>query len=142
MDTENFVYKSYCELVIVSKEISPEIISEELDIPFSRGFRKGDQNVSEHSGSIIIKPHNLWALRSDAYESCEETISCHIDFFKSVLKRKLNILERFKNDTRYDITFFVWIETDNSGIGLSLDEDQITFINSFSNEIRLSLLTI
>jgi len=142
MDTKNFIYKSYCELVIISNEVSPETISEELDIPFSRGFRKGDQNVSKHSGSVTVKPHNLWALKSDGHESDEETISCHINFFKLILDGKLNILQRFKNDVRYDISFFVWIETDNSGIGLSLDEDQITFINSFSNEIRLILLTI
>jgi hypothetical protein len=141
MENENFIYKSYCELAIVSNAISPELITEELGVLPSRTFRKGDQSVSKHSGSIIIKPHNLWALKSNIYQSEEETINYHIDFFRSALKEKLNILMKYKNDTCYDISFCIWIETDNSGIGLNLEENQMAFLNNISNRIRMVFIS-
>lgn len=136
MENDYFTYKSHCELTIVSDEISPESITEELGVLPTRAFKKGDQSVSKHSGSIVSKPYNLWALISNVYTSKEEDISCHMDFFKSVLSEKLNILEKYKCGPLYEVTFSIWVETDNAGIGLDLDEKQMAFLSSISNRTR------
>lgn len=141
MDRNNFIYKTHCELAIVSNEISPDFITEELNVAPERTFKKGEQSVSKHSGSIITKPHNLWAMKSKSSELQEETISHHIDYFKSTFLSKLEVLKKYKEDTRFEITFWIWIETDNAGIGLDLNESEITFLNSISNRVHFSLLT-
>jgi len=141
MERDNFIYTTHCELTIVSHEISPDFITEELNIIPERMFRKGDQSVSKHSGSIITKPHNLWALKSKTTELEEETISHHIEYFKSVFLSKIGILKKYKEDTRFEITFWIWIETDNSGIGFDLNEIEIAFINRICNRIHFSLLS-
>jgi len=107
----------------------------------NRVFKKGDQSISKYSGSVIVKPHNLWALRSEIFQSELETIDEHIDYFKSILNEKLYILEKYKNDIRYDISFSIWIETDNSGIGLDLNKNQIIFLENISNRIRFVFVT-
>lgn len=141
MERDNFVYKTHCELAIVSNEINPDFITKELNILPDRSFKKGEQSVSKYSGSIITKPHNLWAIKSKSTELEEETISHHIDYFKSTFLSKIEILKKFKEDTRFEITFCIWIETDNAGIGIDLNESEITFLNSISNRVHFSLLT-
>lgn len=141
MKNKNFIYKTYCELAIVSDQINPELITKELGVLPNRVFKKGDQSISKYSGSVIVKPHNLWALRSEIFQSELETIDEHIDYFKSILNEKLYILEKYKNDIRYDISFSIWIETDNSGIGLDLNKNQIIFLENISNRIRFVFVT-
>ncbi|MBL0051181.1 MAG: DUF4279 domain-containing protein [Bacteroidetes bacterium] len=116
--------QTHCELAIVSDEISPDFLTGELHIVPERTFRKGEQFVSKHSGSIITKPHNLWAIKSKPSELEEETISHHIEYFKSVFSTKIGILKKIKEDTRFEITFWIWIETDNAGIGFVLKRKQ------------------
>ena len=141
MERDNFIYKTHCELAIVSHEVSPNLITEELNIVPERTFKKGEQSVSKHSGSIITKPHNLWALKSKSSELEEENISHHIEYFKSAFLSKMGILKKYKEDTQFEVTFWIWIETDNAGIGLDLNEIEIAFLNSISNRVHFSLLT-
>lgn len=141
MERDNFIYKTHCELAIVSDKISPDFITEELNIVPEISFKKGDQTVSKHSGSIITKPHNAWALKSKSSELEDETISHHIEHFKSTLISKIEVLKKYKEDARFEVTFWIWIETDNAGIGLDLSENEIAFLNSFSNRVHFSLLT-
>ena len=89
----------------------------------------------------MIRPHNLWSLKSPFYESNEESISEHIKYFREILYTKMESIKSFKSNSDYQISFWVWIETDNSGVGFQLDEMEIKFINSISNEIRFSVLT-
>lgn len=141
MERDNFIYRTHCELAIVSQEISPEFITEDLNIVPERTFRKGEQSVSKHSGSIINKPHNLWALKSKNSELEEETISHHIEYFKSTFSSKIEVLKKYKDDIRFEVTFWIWVETDNAGIGLDLNQNEIAFLNSISNRIHFSLIT-
>lgn len=134
------MYKSHCELAITSYEISLDFITEDLNIMPDRTFRKGEQSVSKHSGSIITKPHNLWALKSKSSELEEEAINHHIDYFKAAFLSRLEILKKYKEDTRFEVTFWIWIETDNAGIGLDLNENEIAFLNSISNRVHFSLI--
>jgi hypothetical protein len=140
MNTE-FIYTTQCELAIISDEFDPDLITQELNIEPSRSFKKDDQSVSKHSGSIITKPHNLWALKSKSFESEEETIKPHIDYLRSVLQPKLDVLKRYKGDSRFAVSIWIWLETNNSGIGLELDEDQLDFLGAISNSIHFSLIT-
>jgi hypothetical protein len=141
MGKDSFIYNSHCELVIVSHEISLDFITEELSIEPQRTFRKGEQTVSKHSGSIITKPHNLWAIKSKISELEEETIKHHIEYFKSIFLEKIEVLKNYKEDYRLELTFWIWVETDNAGIGFDLDEMEIDFINSISNKVHFSLIT-
>lgn len=141
MEGDNFIYKTHCELAIVSNEISPDFITEELNIVPERSFKKGEQTVSKHSGSMITKPHNLWALKSKPSELEEETVSHHIEYFKSVFLQKVGLLKKYKEDARFEVAFWIWIETDNAGIGFDLNEIELAFLNSICNRIHFSLLT-
>jgi Domain of unknown function (DUF4279) len=141
MERNFFIYKTYCELAIVSNDICPDNISEELNIVPERHFKKGEQSISKHSGSIITRPHNLWALKSKTSKLGEETISHHIEYFKSTFSSKIEVLKKYKDDIRFEITFWIWVETDNAGIGLDLNQNEIAFLSSISNRIHFSLIT-
>jgi hypothetical protein len=136
-----FIYTTQCELAIVSDEFDPDLITKELNIEPARSFKKGEQSISKHSGSIITKPHNLWALKSKSFKSEEETIKPHIDYLKSLLQPKLDVLKRYKRDSRFEVSIWIWVETNNSGMGLELDEDQLAFLGAISNRIHFSLIT-
>lgn len=140
MHKENFIYNTYCQLGIISDEITPENITRELDVIPKRSFIKGEKEVSKHSGSIIIKPHNLWAFESKKITLQIETISPHIAYFKSVFQSKIDYLKKYKENNLFEIFFGIYIETDNAGIGLDLNEDELTFINSISNRIHFSVV--
>jgi len=141
MERDYFTYKTYCELAIVSDEITPDFITETLKIVPYRSFRKGDQTVSKHSSSIITKSHNLWALRSEISELEEETVKHHIEYLKTILLPRIDALKKYKIDPRCEVSFWIWIETDNAGIGLDLGEKEFSFLNAISNRIHFSLLT-
>ena len=140
-EKEFFLYKSYCELIITSKEITPDVIAEKLNIVPNRQYIKGEEFSSKHSGTKGKRFQNLWAIKSEANISEEEGISHHISFFKSTLETKMQTMQACKSDTRFEITFWVWIETNNLGISFDLNEDEISFLNSISNRIQFSLIT-
>ena len=135
-----FLFKTRCELIIVSDEIDVDIITEKLGITPDRFFRKGEQTVSEHSGSIIVRNRNLWAIGTMFSESKNQTISHHIEFFKSMLLPKLGIVQQFKKDPLFEVTFWVWIETDDAGIGLDIQNDELEFLNNIANTVHFTLL--
>gem|GEM_PF-4937366 len=82
----------------ISHEIDSESITKELSIVPEKSLKKGEQTVSKHSGSIITNPHNLWSIRSKSSELEEETISHHIEYFKSIFLLKAEVLKKFKED--------------------------------------------
>jgi hypothetical protein len=140
-EKEFFLYKSYCELIITSKEITPDVITEKLNIVPNRKYIKGEEFASRHSGTKGKRFQNLWAIKSETTISEEEGISHHVSFFKSTLETKIQTMQVYKSDACFEITFWVWIETDNAGIGFDLNEDEISFLNSISNRIQFSLVT-
>lgn len=140
MKNDYFVYKTHIDFTIVSNEVSPDLITNELNINPSRHFRKGDKSISKHSGSVTVKPHNLWSLQSISSELIEEKISHHISYLKTILSSKVDILKKYKSNPNLEISFWIWIETDNSGIGLNLDSDEMDFLNSISNKIHFSFI--
>lgn len=141
MQTDYFIYKTHCELVIVSDEVSPDDITHDLGVIPTRFFTKGEQAVSKYSDSIMIKPHNLWALQSTPTVLKKEKISHHVEYLKSVFLDKINLLKKYKEDKRLDVTFWIWIETDDAGIGFSLQEHELEFINTVSNRVTFSVIS-
>ena len=141
MIKDNFLYHSYCELAITSNEVEPNTITEELNVKPGRSFNKGDQSVSKHSGSIITKPHNLWALKSPSLKTEEESIESHINFLMMTFQLKIDVLKKYKNDSRFEVTVWIWLQTDNSGIGLDIGEKHLNFLNTIANRIHFSFLT-
>lgn len=141
MERDYFVYKTHCELEIISDEVNPDLITDELNISPIRSFKKGEITTSKHSTRTGRKPHNLWAIKSESFDTEEESISQHIEYFKSILLPRIDILKKYKEDPRFEISFWIWIETDNAGIGIELNEDEISFLNSFSNRIHFSFIT-
>lgn len=140
MERDYFIYKSRCEIVIVTDEIAPDAITDELGVTPTRSFRKGEQSVSKHSGSIIVRPHNLWAARSVPTERPDESIGGHLDFFRSYFSSSIELLRGYKENDLFDVTFWVWMETDDVGVGLELDEKEIAFIHSLSNSVHLTVI--
>jgi hypothetical protein len=141
MGKGNFIYKTHCELAIVSNEKSLDLVTKELDISPDRFFKKGEQTISKNSGSIITKPHNLWAIRSKLISSIEESISPHIKYLQSILLSKLQVLKKYKNDPAIEVCFWIWVETDNAGIGFDLSDTEMGFINDISNKVHFSIMT-
>lgn len=142
MDKNFFFNKSHCELGITSQEVDPKTISKLLNIePFSE-YTKGEIFTSKQTGFVAKRFQNLWAIRSETIISEKEDLSPHILYFKSLLENKLDVLSKFKNDPLYDVSFWIWIEMDESGIGIDLSDVDLTFINSISNRVHISVVPI
>ena len=137
---EFFLNRSYCELVITSQMVEPHIISQELGILSSRQQVKREEFSSKHSGTKGRRFQNLWAIRSEEVISEEEDISPHITFFKSILDSQIHTLKSYKSDDRFVVTFQIWIESENGGIGIELSEAETYFLNQISSSIRFTLL--
>lgn len=142
MERDCFIYKARVSFGITSPDIDLDTISGELGILPDWSFRKGDLVTSKHSPRVGKKPYSLWAIQSQLYESEDVTISHHIEYLKSILLPKIDVLKRYKEDARFTVDFRIWIETDNSAIGLDLGESELAFMNSVSNRISFSLLTM
>ncbi len=141
MNENCFSYRTHCELIILSDEFSPAYISEGLGIDPSRSFKKGDETISNKSGSIVRKPYNLWALSSNPTDLREETISHHINHLKSTFSLKIDALMKYKENPSFEVSLWVWIETDNVGIGLDLNNTDLDFINCVTNRVHVSFLS-
>jgi len=141
MDENYFLYRTHFELIISSDEFSPATISEELGVNPSRSFKKGDETISKKSGSIITKPYNLWAFSSNPTDLREETISHHVNRLKSIFSVKIDALRKYKESPSCEVSLWVWIETDNAGIGLDLDGTELDFINCITNKVHISFIS-
>lgn len=141
MGKENFVNKTNCEFAIISNEIKPESITQKLNIIPDRFFQKGEQTISKSSGSIITKQHNLWAIKSRTTKNELETISHHIKYLMLIMLPVRELFIQYKENINCEVSFWIWIETDNAGFGLELNEEELGFLNDFSNRIHISFIS-
>ena len=141
MKEDMFVYKSYCELIITSDTVSSDEVSNELDIVPHRKFNKGDEVTLKHTGRIVKRINNLWAIRSNVIVSNDEDISDHIKYLRTLLKSNMNVLREYKRNPALEVVIWVWIETDNAGIGFQFKEDELTFFNEIANRVQFSIIT-
>jgi hypothetical protein len=140
MENDFFLFRNSCEYIIVSKEIDPESITNELSIIPNRSFKKGETSYSKHSGSLITRTFNLWAITSKKIISEDNRLKPHIEYLKSILFQKKEILQKYKNSDLFEPTFWVWIETNDAGIGFDLSNSELDFINEISNRVSFSLI--
>jgi hypothetical protein len=140
MEKNYFLNKSHCQLGITSNEVDPNTISKLLNIEPSNAYSKGDIFRSKHTETVGKRFQNLWSIKSETIISEKEDLSPHLLFFESLLKNKMEILSRFKNNPMYDVSFWIWIETDNAGVGIDLSDVEISFINSISNRVHFSII--
>ncbi len=140
MNEDYFENMTYCEFVIISKEITPQQITNEFGIEPTRYFNKGDLISSKHSNEVGFKPWHLWAIKSLPIIKIEESISAHIEHIKSHLLPILPKLKGYKDNPLYEMSFLVRIETEDGGIGFDINEEELSFINSISNRLHFSFL--
>ncbi len=141
MRRENFVLKTQISFGIKSDTVEPDAITKELNIiPSDTSFKKGDTWESKHDGTKHVRNSNIWRLETGFTLLEEETVNHHIKYFKSIFLPKVDILKRYKEDARFEVSFWIWIETDNAGIGLDLSEEELSFLNSISNRVHFSVI--
>jgi hypothetical protein len=141
MERDHFIFKTHISFSIKSDEIELDIITRELCIEPSKIFKKGDVFTSDFSPRIGHREWNLWTVDSVWTILKEETVNHHIEYFKEILLPKVDVLKKYKKDNRFEISFWIWIETDDAGFGLDLLENDVAFLNDCSNRIHISLLT-
>jgi len=140
MEKEWFMNKISCEFVIVSDTISPGQLTNDLSVNPHRAFSKGDTHKSKHSGSLITRPHNLWAVSSKAIISEEQDITSHILQLKSHFEGSIDKLKELKKDDKAELTLWLWFETEDAGIGIDILEPELSFINCITNRIHFSVI--
>jgi len=142
MESDYFVFKTQVSFAIATdvSEIEPSSITEDLQLNPSRMTKKGDTWIGKRTGCIGMRPRTAWTLDSEWTVLEEETICHHIGYFKTILLPKFDILNRYKEDDRFDVFFLISIHTDDAGIWLDLSDDDLAFLNDFSNRIAISLI--
>ena len=140
MERDFFVNKSYCELVITSKEVEPHLISDKLSIVPTNSYVKGASFSSKHTGKVSKRFQNLWSLKSKTIISEKEDLTPHTVYFINLFKDKLEIFSELKKSSHFDISFWIWIETEDVGIGLNLQSEEILFINQISSRVHISII--
>lgn len=137
---QNDLYtKCFCEF-IVKGEIDTDKITQLLDIIPSRSFKKGEKTISERSGSSIVRTHNLWAVSTKNFVS-GNGFDDHIAFLKTILAGKIDAIRNLKNKFQLEVVLWIWIETDDAGVGLDIEESDMLFMNSIANRTHFSLIT-
>ena len=127
-------------IVTDDSSVDTSLITGTLGLNPSRIHKKGDTRVGTHTGLIGIRPRTVWAMDSEWTIREDETVSHHIEFFKSILLPKFDILKQYKDDNKFELSFWIWIQTDSSGIEISLSEDELAFLEKLANNVRFALL--
>lgn len=140
MEKEYSYLKSYCELVIMSHEVSLDYITSMLNSQPTRFFNKGDEYHTQ-SGQLKKRPVSIWNIQSPETILAEEDISHHIDFFRKELFNKISILEELKRNQQISFVFVIHIETEDLRIYFDINKTELEFIQSISNGLRFSLFT-
>ena len=141
MERDSFVFKTQISFAIKSDTIEPDIITKELGItPSDSSFKKGDSWMGKNTKKIYIRNSNIWRIETKWTVLEEETVSHHIEYLKTILMPKSNILKLYKEDDKYELSFWIWIETDDAGVGLDLKEEELSFLNLISNYIHFTVI--
>jgi len=141
MDNDySYKYKIYCELIITSKNITPTEISEKTNLESYRAYTVGDIIKSKHSGTEGKRATNLWAIKSDTTVTEVEDVTTHINYFRSKFVNKTDIFKQLKKDEGNEISFWIWIEADEVGVGIEIPEKDLMFINEISNRLHFTFL--
>lgn len=141
MEMGYFSNTIYCEFIITSESVLPEEITSYLGVSPHRSFKRGETHISKHSGSLITRPHHLWAIMSKTTISEEQDIKPHILYIKSLLNDKIHLLSKLKDDARLEASLWLWFRTEDAGIGIDLFESEMVFMNKISKRLHISVIT-
>jgi hypothetical protein len=130
-----------CEFIITSESVLPEEITSYLGISPHRSFKRGDTHRSKYSGSLITRPHHLWAVMSKATISEEQDIKPHMLYIKPLLHDKIDLLSKLKDDARLETSFWLWFRTEEAGIGIDLFETEMVIMNKIAKRLHISVIT-
>lgn len=133
------MYFIQCEYGISSSEIDYNLIIEELQIEPTRFMKKGEK-FKTFSGEHI-RPLSLWALASSGTVSKNlARLSENLEELEKTLKPKMDILRRYKMDSRLFCRLWIEILSNNkSCFGLDLFLSSLNFFGSITNEIHFSI---
>jgi uncharacterized membrane protein YvbJ len=137
----NFSYKIHCELIITSEILTPAQISEIINIKATRSYTKGDVFKSNTSGTEGKRINNLWAVKSDEILTNEENISIHLQYFIDLLSNKTQLISDLRNAPTNDVSFWVWIESNELGISTEMSERELSFLNKIVNRLHFTILS-
>lgn len=141
MERDNFIFKTHISFGIQSDTIELDIITKELGIePAKSSLKKGDTWVGKKTGKIYVRESNIWRIETEWTILEDETVSHHIEYLKSILLPKIDILKKYKDSKECYTSFWIWVETDLAGIGLYLTDDELNFLHSIANYVHFSLL--
>ena len=104
MAKNHFSNKIWCEFIITSDTINPEKLTKKLKVEPHRYFAKGDTYKSKHTGSLITRPHNLWAISSGINISVVLVFSLLFLVFFLLLKDSIDELKKLKKSDDVEIT--------------------------------------
>lgn len=139
-ENDVFMSKTKSSFSVLTHEDDCHIVTQELGITPDRCHQKGEKTYSKFSSSPAIRPSGLWAI-SRVSVADGDSISEHIKHFESVLGDKLEVIEKLKK-RGFECVFYVWIETEDAGVGFDLDEAELSFINKISNRFTCSIVAI
>ncbi len=141
MERDYYLFKTRIGFGITTDNITdPQSITNKLQLLPSRTKKIGDTWVSKRDGREFKETRMVWAIDSEWTVHEDETVSHHIEYFKKILSPKAELIQKYKEDSRFDVSFWIWIETDYAGIGLELTDDELKFLNEYSNWVHFSLL--
>ncbi|XWN35359.1 MAG: DUF4279 domain-containing protein [Roseivirga sp.] len=135
-----YINKTDCSFGISSTTLSPEEISKQLKLTPSRSFIKGEKYKSKHSGSIITNLWHLWEISSSTVINEQESIQPHINYLKTTLADKVDILKQYKENLSLELSIWIWIESENAGMGFDISAEDMHFMSKICNRISFSLL--
>ncbi|XWN35353.1 MAG: DUF4279 domain-containing protein [Roseivirga sp.] len=140
MKGDYYVNKTECSFGFTSEIITPEEFTKQIAIKPSRSFKKGEEFIVKHSGSVLIRPWHLWEISSSAVINEQESIQPHIDYLKTTLADKVDILKKYKEDPSLELSIWIWIESENAGMGFDISAEDMHFMSKICNRISFSLL--
>ncbi len=138
---EYLLNKVQCEFGITSQEVSPEEITQCLNIKPSRAYSKGDEFSTLNGTKTMNRAQNLWVIASDSVISAEEDISMHIRFFQNLFADKIDKIINYKNNDKVQVSFLINIKTEMTCYTFDLSNDEMQFLISISNRISSTIFT-
>lgn len=140
MDSSYFKVKSTCQYAFSSQKVELDFLTKLLEVVPDSYYKKGDLFTSPSTKLVNKRFQHLWSLNSKEIISTEEDISAHIDYFKSLFFKKVKEIEQLKSNIEIDISFWIWIESENSGIGFDIVDTDLDFIKRISKRLNVSFV--
>ena len=139
---KSFLYKTGCSFVITSQVILPEKITQELGIEPRRSHKKGPfRYTNQKSDTIYTYQSHLWEISSVEAIQDQGSILPHVYYVRRMLESKLDILDQYKQDPRYESIISIRHETETGKVGVGLNEDELAFIRRICNRFSCFLFS-